>query len=99
MEKATDGIVRSVVECLLPTKAVKHDDRKLPDIVPMANVDETHEICSLFNGPVISGALDDINTGTIGVIQPLAIPADRLSRLTVKYLQIKIGIHLDNNSF
>lgn len=76
------GIVRYAVDRLLSTYTVSHVNNKPPSVEPIENDDDIQEISSCDNGPDTTGVSSAISIGTIGVIQPLPMPASIFKRLT-----------------
>lgn len=49
-----------------------------PHMAPSAVIDAIHDICSLFNGPVISGVSGDDSCAMAGEIHPRIVPKEEL---------------------
>lgn len=81
--KPNPGIIMHVVDRLLSTSAVANVNIKPPRVVSTENEEDIQEISSYDKGPDNTGESSAISIGTIGVIQPLPMPASTFKRLTI----------------
>lgn len=65
----------------------------MPNKAPTLEIDPSHEICSLFNGPSMSGVSSDRSFGSAGENQPTIHPIPSVIKLAVDSIFFRIENH------
>lgn len=82
-QNPTLGNASQRVDCLQPQNDVTALNAEFPIMAPIDPLDASHDICSLFSGPVVNGVFSDIKIGITGVIHDWIEPSMKFNTLPI----------------
>lgn len=74
-----------IIAFLHPKNLLKIPIIKMLESAPILEIDPSHEICSLFNGPSISGVSFDNSFGRAGENHPTILPIQSVIKFAIRF--------------